>query len=61
MACAWGMVLAAHALRACRQQRGCQNNAESYCRWSHPMHAAILAERREIAILNCGRNCALEP
>jgi hypothetical protein len=42
-------------LQVCRQQSGCKNNAELCCRPPQPVHVAILAERREIAILSCGR------
>jgi hypothetical protein len=56
-----GMVLGAHALQVCRQQSGRENNAELCCHPPHPVHDAILAERREIAILHCGRQPALEP
>jgi len=52
LARACSMILSAHALQVCRQQNGRKNNAELCCRPSHPVHVAILAEPREIAILS---------
>ena len=54
------MILPAHALRACGQQSGCENDAKLYCRPPHPVHEVILAERAEIAILRNNLLCNLD-